>query len=158
MPEILSATPPDIDLADLRRQLIANGYLPIPAVGKKGCSGGWSSMRMTAEDVDEVIRDYPFGTNTGLLTGEIVAIDIDTPDHDTAAHLTALAMGLPDAGQALQRVGKAPKVTFVFRATTPRQKVVTSAYRIGGEKCQIEVLGAGQQFIAFGVHPETNAP
>lgn len=96
--------------------------------------------------------------NTGILTGDVVAIDIDAPDPATAERLIDRLLDINDAGLAPCRTGRAPKCLFVFRAAEPRDKLKTGEYVVNGQKCQIEVLGIGQQFVAFGIHPETEKP
>jgi hypothetical protein len=49
----------------------------------------------------------------------------------------------------------APKALFIFRTTEPRSKRSTGAYTIASAKHQVEALGVGNQFVAYGVHPET---
>lgn len=100
----------------------------------------------------------PSYQNTGLLCGPLVALDIDTPDPETAAALLAMADALPGADRALRRVGRAPKISLFFRATEIRKKVETPEYIVRGHKCQIEVMQDGQQVVGFGIHPETRQP
>lgn len=140
-----------------RRQLINNGYVPIPVDGKRPRITGWSALRPTLDDIDDLSRQHPDHRNTGLLTGEIIAIDIDVLDLDTAMALEDVVTSLPGGDKALRRVGRAPKSLFIFRALEPREKIKTAEYLIRGEKCQVEVLGVGQQFVAFGTHPDTAA-
>ncbi|GGF66903.1 hypothetical protein GCM10007301_28160 [Azorhizobium oxalatiphilum] len=145
-------------LSDLRHHLIDNGYTPIPVRGKRPVISGWSSMQPDHQQVEHLVRANPDHTNTGVLTGEVVAIDVDVLDEDTATQIEALVLGLPGGDRALRRVGRAPKALFLFRATEPREKRVTEKYHVAGEVAQVEVLGTGQQFVAYGIHPETGAP
>jgi hypothetical protein len=142
----------------LRRGLIAHGYRIVPCEGKKARGMNWSNAKWSAEQMPGLARLHPEATNTGILTGGVVAIDVDTPDPATAEAIVAMVMGLPGAKAAPYRVGKAPKSLYIFRATAPRSKVATGAYSIGGHKCQVEVFGVGNQFVGFGVHPETLLP
>lgn len=145
-------------VAEIRTALIENGYLPIPAIGKRPVVAGWSTLRMTADTVDHYLIAYPTQTNTGLLTGHLVAIDIDAPDDDTADLLVGMVLDLTNGAEAPCRVGRAPKCLFVFRTDEPLPKASTGRYLINGERCEVEVLGDGQQFIAYGIHPETGKP
>ncbi|EJC75544.1 bifunctional DNA primase/polymerase famiily protein [Rhizobium leguminosarum bv. trifolii WSM2012] len=148
-------TSSDPSLGDLRRQLIANGYVPVPVDGKRPKIKGWSKFRPKPEQIDGQIRAYPDHKNTGIICGDIVAIDIDVPDANAAEHLSKLALALPDGDRALQRIGRAPKVTFIFRTSAARRKKITGKYVVNGHDCQVEILGDGQQFVAFGIHPDT---
>ncbi|EPE98595.1 bifunctional DNA primase/polymerase [Rhizobium grahamii] len=151
-------TSPDLDLGDLRRTLLANGYIPVPVDGKRPKIRGWSKFHPKPEQIDGQIRAFPDHRNTGILCGDVVAIDIDAPDADAAEHLRTMALALPGASEALQRVGRAPKITFIFRTTAARRKKITGKYIVNGHDCQVEILGDGQQFVAFGVHPDTGNP
>lgn len=145
-------------LADLRRSLMSKGYRYVPVQGKRPAGTGWQNFRQDPGQVEGIIRKYPDHSNTGLLTGDVVAIDIDAADAVTAEKLISRLMDIPGATQAPCRTGRAPKCLFAFRATEPREKMSTPVYIVNGHKCQVEVLGKGQQFVAFGVHPETGNP
>ncbi|MEC5381839.1 AAA family ATPase [Aurantimonas sp. C2-6-R+9] len=145
-------------LADLRRQLTVNGYVPIPVAGKSPRIRGWQNLKPNAEHVEGLIRAHPDHTNTGLLTGDLVAIDIDALDSATSTALVEMVLDLPGGASAPCRVGKAPKCLFIFRATAPRKKATTGKFLINGTRCEVEVLGIGNQFVAYGIHPDTEAP
>ncbi|MGU3492925.1 AAA family ATPase [Xanthobacteraceae bacterium A53D] len=145
-------------LSDLRHHLIESGYTPIPVRGKRPMITGWSSLQPDHQQVAQLVHAHPDHTNTGLLTGDVVAIDVDVLDQETATRIQSLVRALPGGDRALRRVGRAPKALFLFHATEPREKRATEKYRIAGEVAQVEVLGVGQQFVAFGTHPETGAP
>ncbi|MBX5243273.1 MULTISPECIES: bifunctional DNA primase/polymerase [Rhizobium] len=148
-------TSSDEGLGELRRQLIYNGYVPVPVNGKRPKIKGWSKFRPKPEQIAGQIRAYPDHQNTGILCGDVVAIDIDVPDEDAAEHLRTMALALPNSDRALQRVGRAPKLTFIFRTAAARRKKITGKYSVNGHDCQVEILGYGQQFVAFGIHPDT---
>jgi hypothetical protein len=101
-------------------------------------------------------RLHPEAANTGILTGDVVAIDVDTLDPEAADAIIAMVEQLPGAFAGPYRVGKAPKRCYLFRTNSPRAKVATGAYEIEGLKCQVEVLGIGNQFVAYGLHPDTS--
>jgi Bifunctional DNA primase/polymerase, N-terminal len=142
-------------IADLRRSLIANGYKYVPVKGKVPVIKGWQKFRQDATQVEGVIRKHEDHTNTGILAGEVVAIDIDIPDPATCERVIELLLTLPGSMSAPYRVGRAPKCLYIFRTDSPRTKAATAGYTVDGAKCQVEVLGNGQQFVAFGVHPDT---
>lgn len=149
---------PNLSIEELRLTLFANGYSPVLARGKISDVAGWRTPVSSAEEIAELTAANPTYKNTGLLCGSVVAVDIDAQDPDTAAGLTGIAERLPGADIALRRVGKAPKVMLLFRATEIRKKSSTAEYTVNGLKCQVEVMGDGQQIVAFGVHPETQRP
>jgi hypothetical protein len=148
----------DLTPLAIRTALFANGYSPVLARGKISDVAGWRTPVSSAEEISSLTAANPAYKNTGVLCGRVVAIDIDAQDPDTAAALTAMADLLPGADIALRRVGKAPKVMLLFRATEIRKKSSTAEYSVNGLKCQVEVMGDGQQIVAFGVHPETQHP
>ena len=56
----------------------------------------------------------------------------------------------------LRRVGRAPKSLLVYRTSMPFKKLATEEhFFVDGSKVQVEVLGQGQQFVGFGIHPAT---
>jgi len=105
--------------------------------------------------MEGLARNNPDATNTGLICGELVGLDIDTPEPATADAIWSMVMELPGAKDAPYRIGRAPKRLCIFRAPEPRDKVTTGAYLIGGQKCQVEVFGNRTQFVAYGIHPDT---
>lgn len=144
-------------LAQFGAALIAQGYrfVPIqPGTKKPGQvrSGAWCDYPQwsrharrdtTAAELDLWSR-WP-GAGVGVLTGEVIAIDIDVCDEQVAAALQELAMRQLGPTPAM-RIGKAPKRLLLYRATEPFA---------GFRRHPIEVLGLGQQFVAYGRHPET---
>lgn len=140
---------------EIRLGLFANGYSPVLARGKVSDVAGWRTPVGSPEEVATLTGDNPSYSNTGILCGKVVALDIDAPDSETAAALIAMADTLPGADRALRRVGKAPKVCLFFRATEVGKKAETPEYIVGGHKCQIEVMQDGQQVVGFGTHPDT---
>ncbi|MCR6498432.1 bifunctional DNA primase/polymerase [Shinella sp. CPCC 101442] len=154
MPQNSTADQPELTPTEIRLRLLANGYQPIPVDGKRPRISGWSTLHPTPAAIDAWERGHADHQNTGVLTGHVVAVDIDALDPATCDKLVDRLLELPDAGLAPCRTGMAPKTLFVFRSETPRQKRKTGEYLVDGQKCQVEVLGAGQQFVAFGIHPD----
>lgn len=142
----------------IRHALALNGYLPIPVSGKRPLIVGWQKIQPTVDIIDEWEISCQHEKNTGILAGEVVAIDIDAPDANTAEKLITALYDINGAAHAPCRTGKAPKCLFVFRAMASRKKVATPVYIVNGQKCQVEVLGTGQQFVAYGIHPDTQQP
>jgi len=59
-------------------------------------------------------------------------------------------------GKSLIRVGNAPKAILPFRADQPFRKLASKKFKDPkGVEHQVEVLGDGGQFVAFGTHPKT---
>jgi hypothetical protein len=143
---------------EIRLELFENGYFPVLARGKVSDVTGWRTPVASFDEVIALSQGNPGYLNTGLLCGNLVAMDIDTPDPETSAAILDMALALPSANLALRRVGKAPKVTLLFRNPVARKKLATKAYRVNGFKCQVEIMGDGQQVIGYGIHPDTQMP
>jgi len=139
-------------MGDFGPMLIENGYNIIPVVKgtKRPAIANWSRIKSTPE----FIESWDADASIGITTGEVVAIDIDCYDRDVT---NAIVMYCDQhIGKGLRRIGRAPKGLLVFRTEENLKKLVSAKYsdREGNTNC-IEVLGKGQQFVAFGIHPET---
>jgi hypothetical protein len=143
----------------VRQKLLADGYLPIPCKGKfPERFTGWSQCRATPDNLVNWETSHPENRNTGILTGEVVAVDVDIIRPELAEAVIAMVRELPGGALAPMRIGKAPKAMFLFRTDSPREKEATAWFKIDGIDQRIEVMGAGQQVIVDGIHPETGKP
>ncbi|MGX5723305.1 bifunctional DNA primase/polymerase, partial [Shinella zoogloeoides] len=158
LPQTSTAEQPKLSPTEIRLRLLENGYLPVPTDGKRPRIPGWSSLQAGPADIKSWERAYADHQNTGVLTGHVVAIDVDALDQGVCDALVDRLLEIPDAGLAPCRTGMAPKCLFVFRSHAPKQKQKTGDYLVNGLKCQVEVLAAGQQFVAFGEHPDIRRP
>lgn len=126
-------------------QLLDNGYAPLPI--KPGTKvprpTRWTSVEIDEACVDTWQRSFS-GHGIGLRTDHLVGLDIDVLDPDQAHELQRLAE--LRFGATLLRVGLWPKRLLMYRAVEPFQKLKSG---------KIEILGQGQQFVAFGRHPDT---
>lgn len=145
----------------LRRLLLRNGYHPVPlyphdarvkSAGKRPIGEGWRARAACATEAD--IATWQPG-NTGLLCGRLLGIDVDVPEPVLAQQVDDLAERMLGA-TPLRRIGKAPKLLRCYRVPEPMPKVETpELFLPDGTKAQVEVLASGQQFVAYGIHPET---
>jgi hypothetical protein len=145
--------------------LLSNNYQPIPVNGKRPVVQGWTTLPITKELVEVWSKEHP-NEGVGILTGKgdhpIFAADFDFYDAKTCNVLTAAFQ--ERFGKGLVRVGRPPKALILYAGTGQYQKI-TSPYWVdinnptkpnGDELLQrFELLGTGQQFVAFGKHPET---
>jgi P4 family phage/plasmid primase-like protien len=158
------------DRTNLRLQLHRNGYLPVPVVspnatwakspGKQpGLGKDWLNKAKAAKE--DAIRSWPQTdpecTNTGILTGDVTAVDVDVPVLELAKKMFELAKGMLPAG-ALRRSAGGPKFLLLFRREPGAKKTSTHELLVpvpDGEpaKCRIEVMATGQQIVAYGHHP-----
>lgn len=142
------------------RMLLASGYIVVPIKqGSKRPANGedWQNSRLTAEDLDH----YP-GCGVGIICGQgahpIAAVDIDVLEPslvDQFASWCRLNLGV-----TVERVGNTPKLMLVYRGAEQGFSKATGAYftNAAGIKQRVEVLGKGQQFVAYHIHPDTNEP
>ncbi len=163
-----SAAAPACALTDLRLALWRNGYRPVPvagahlaikSAGKRPLMKGWETVCATAdeEEIARWTRAQRNCTNTGLLCGGLAGVDIDVPAEALAAEVETLAREMLGA-TPLKRIGRAPKLLLAYRAEAPFGKVQTPELMLhDGTVVRVEVLATGQQFIGFGIHPDTRA-
>jgi hypothetical protein len=130
----MTAAPADA-LTDLRLTLHRNQYRPVPvlgphvatkAAGKRPVMKFWEAICAMADEA-EIARwtnAQRNCTNTGLLCGTLIGIDIDLLDEGKAAHLTTLVCDTLGATPA-KRIGRAPKILLAFRTDQPFDKFQT---------------------------------
>ena len=148
-------------MAQMGSSLVDQGYpiLPIqPGTKKPGVFslGVWQDYpkwsrhctRDTTENEVSVWGDWP-GAGIGIAAGRVIGIDIDVLHSESLAlQIEGLAKRLLGDTPAV-RIGNAPKRLLVYRAAQPFK---------GFKYPPIEVLGLGQQFLAYGIHPDTHKP
>jgi len=141
---------------DSAAALAENGYQPVPlhARSKRPIPNGWQNYRFAPGDEQAV----PATAGVGILAGVVAPIDIDVMRADLVnqvrAHVEAITGPLP------ARIGQAPKVMLLARVREPIRKLASLRFRFAddppGQKPHgIEILGQGNQFVAYGIHPDT---
>lgn len=155
-------------LTELRFALARNGYRPVPvagahlamkSAGKRPLMKGWETICAAAgeDEIARWTRAQRNCTNTGLLCGDIVGVDIDVPVTELAAEVESLAREMLGA-TPLKRIGRAPKLLLTYRADRPFEKIQTPELLLPDETvARVEVLATGQQFVGYGIHPGTRA-
>jgi hypothetical protein len=146
-------------LTELRLGLLENGWHPLPVIGKACRLPNWTNYCSQPPTREEIIRweeDRREERSTGIATGHIVAIDIDVASSiDLVERLRAEAFDCFGETPFI-RVGRAPRIALIYRAGEEIRKRAFKAE--SGLDDGIEVLGVGQQFVAFGIHPTTERP
>ncbi len=164
-------------LAKQGAKLIDHGYriVPIKRGSKAPPFDKWSEVRADKK----LLRSWLDGSasvtrkgekfkydgsrdGVGILTAETPLVDIDVRDAFLSARMVAFVN--ETVGVAPVRVGMAPKTGLLFRTKTPFRKVVSSLWvdpmntdaEDKGHK--VEILGNGQQFVAYAIHPDTGQP
>jgi AAA domain-containing protein/primase-like protein/bifunctional DNA primase/polymerase-like protein len=157
----------DDAVADLRAQLLFNGYVPLPASEKGVYLENWSKLddngrqrgvQPDIEMIDSWTAKHPQWQSTSVRCGEVVAIDCDVLDKVVADKIRDEARRC--FGKAFPtRVGRPPKFLMMCRTAEPFSKLYTDKYvQPDGGESRVEVLCNGQQFIAYGIHPKTGKP
>jgi hypothetical protein len=130
-------------------------------MGKNPGFKDWEKKTNTnAEEINLWPRVFPHHGNTGLLTQRTPTLDIDILNAEAADVIETLARErFEERGYILVRTGLAPKRAIPFRTDTPFKKITANVIAPGGPEAQkIEFLADGQQFVAFGIHPDTRMP
>jgi hypothetical protein len=128
-----------------RRALQAGGYVPVSVLtGKKEPSHkGWPN----GSPDGELFPARRAALNTGILTGAVLAMDIDCDDPAAAASIAGAARRL--FGAAPRRIRpNSPRSLLIYRAANPAMQKRT----VGTSGASVEILAKGQQFVAYGLH------
>lgn len=138
--------------------LLDNGYnvIPIPPGSKQGAIDGWRGVVTTPKLLKEWIRDNPrYGI--GITTKETSAIDLDISDPRLTQKMYDFIR--LNFGDMPTRVGRKPKMLLLARVEEPIRKMKSGKFLDEwGMKHEVEILGDGQQFVAYGIHPDTQQP
>jgi hypothetical protein len=157
--------------ATLAPMLADFGYqvVPIKPGGKAPMLADWQTPQHLSAylphrdpDTGKVTDCRRWGT--GILSTHTPGVDLDLRDRQVVKVLFALAAEI--LGPAPFRIGARPKVLLAYRSDTPFPKVTGKWFAMPGENGRadgyaphrIEVMGAGQQFVAYAVHPCTRRP
>lgn len=134
--------------AQIAARLIANGYRPVPCEGKRAKGLDWPNF-------DFAPTDFALKHNVGIKTGQGIAfVDIDVTNPEASAAIVVEWLRRHPGG--LRRTGLAPKTGFLVASDFARKEEVKLPEL--GEKDKVEILTNGQQFIAYGLHPDTGKP
>lgn len=145
-----------IQFADVATTLHQRGYDITPLHGKRPVIDDWAAIDANDALIETWLHQHAHA-NVGIQTRHTPAVDIDIYDADAAAEMEAWCLDNLSA-DALVRVGQAPKRLLLFRTDAPFKKMKVKFVDGDAVEHAIEVLGAGQQFVAFGVHPVTKRP
>lgn len=153
------AQPPSF-MADLGHHLIERGWPILPIVPRQKFPGQYQRgewrgyrewqrhcTRQTSKFELDVWSRWP-GCGIGIACGTVVGLDIDITDLDLVTAIEAKARA--ELGDTpLLRIGQLPKRLLVYRASQPFAPV---------KRMPLECLAAGNQFVAYGIHPATDRP
>jgi hypothetical protein len=146
-------------LANHGRELINNGYaiVPIRAGTKSPGFNGWEKTKATPGMVREWLNNGFDDGGIGILTRKTPGVDIDVTEKRVADKIEAWC--LENIGPAPIRYGKGCKRLLHYRCEEPFRKMKSGKYEDEwGEQHEIEILGDGQQFVAYAIHKDTGLP
>lgn len=134
-------------------RLLENGFNPIPVhnVSKHPAIKDWRRFCWDQPDDGDIAawaRDHA-GSSIGCACGHsVAAVDIDCGDEARTRQVIAQARS--HLGPTpLIRYGRPDRVALIYRCAEP---VLSAGF---GE---VDVLGLGAQFVAYGLHPRTRKP
>ena len=155
----MNAQPKISNLLALRAQLLANGYEPVIVAGKAAVWMGWQSAVIAGKSIRNEELAHPHAINTGLRTGHLLGFDNDFLDADQARAIGEIAIGVLGWTE-FQRYGAKPGAMLLYRCKVAMRKITIRARAIDAPKTRIvfEVLGEGQQLVAYGPHKDTGVP
>lgn len=152
---LISVTPPTAALSP-GSKISASQLGKAPGIRfANGTWGGYDWQHAVAS-IDDVKSWMQIGANVGLRAGRFPGLDIDTLDPQLAETIETMAMQI--VGPAPVRLGRAPKRLLMYQAVEPFARMRMFLEDAAGGKHLIEMLGEGQQYLVYGVHPFTKQP
>lgn len=147
--------------SSLGLKLLAQGFEPIPVAGKAPAVKHWQDAVLHRDQITYWAANGQGHLNVGLRTGTLAAVDLDLYDPEVAAQVYEAFVAR--FGEAPCRIGRAPKRLLTYLANEPRTKINSKVWvrpnpEEGEKENKVEVLGIGQQFVAYGIHPDTHKP
>lgn len=139
--------------------LIEAGYyvIPIKRGEKRPPFTAWEKIRADEAQLKDWIEDGYGSCGVGIIASDTPGVDLDIRDREVAERMEEWIR--EHIGLAPVRVGHAPKRLLMFRTPEPfrkmKSKVFVDAF---GDEHAVEILGDGQQYVAFHTHPDTGKP
>lgn len=134
-------------------KLVDNGYSVVSVLPgtKKPRHPEWHAACFKPTDPDFLERavDRHPSDSVGIACGTVIGVDIDMTDEVRAHELQQVVEGIFGPSDLI-RVGEWPKRLIVYRTKDKIDKARLP--------CNIDMLGRGAQFVAFGKHPQTHRP
>lgn len=147
-------------LKDYGERLVELGYtvLPIRPGTKRPDIKNWPDHATTAADVVKWYSNGRAQHGAGINARDTPAIDVDVMDREVADAMSDAIDAIFPGVTLLTRTGLAPKFLIPFRSDEPFRKLTSSIYTDGKHEHKVEILGDGQQWVAYHVHPGTGKP
>ena len=129
---------------------------------KRPIGANWAEKPLSEE---QCVDFFEQKAGAGIICGKgehaVYGLDFDIEgDEEFAADLSDWLFLYFDkiGGTLLKRTGKPPKFLIPVRGEAGMKKTATEFFRKGEAKARLEILGEGQQFVAYHVHPGTGKP
>lgn len=146
-----------VSLKQVGEDLAVNGYefTPIKQKSKRPIFKQWTEREFISE-YPGWIKNYP-DCGAGIITASNPAVDLDIRNVDLVSYMADYAELL--CGTAPIRIGLDPKRLLLFRLKGHKFRTIKTVWHDHeGVKQELQILGHGQQFIAYGIHPDTELP
>jgi hypothetical protein len=129
----------------LRKQLLRDGFEPLPVIGKRPAIDGWQKIVIDDAEIERWEKLLHAG-GTGLRTRCMPTFDADIFNQEAAEAIEDLIRErFEDRGSILVRIGRTPKRAIPFRTEQPFPKVTVSLIAPNGDTSQkLELLCDGQ--------------
>jgi hypothetical protein len=150
-------------IASLRAALWQGHYRPIPLLthtdpdraraGKAPLHKDWPARARRNPPEAAVTPAQAHLTNTGILADTLRALDVDVDDFGRADAIEQLAIRMLGPAPTRRR-DNANRFLMLYRAAEgePRKRKLDGTTGDPANPDKIEVLGKGQQFVAYGTH------
>lgn len=144
-------------------KLVDKGYkvVAIAKGQKRPYATQWQKNPLSKEACKVAPATDGVGVLCGVGDAPVCAVDVDISNDEAFANkfLWAIYDEFPHFMNVAPRVGKAPKFLIALRAEHAGWRKTSTAVFVKGEnKAQLEVLGMGNQFCAYHIHPDTKRP
>jgi hypothetical protein len=148
-----SDAPTQTTLVEQDATLVANGYAPIAVMGKRPVANDWQKRPDPAAAIIAEREAFPGALSTGLLCGVLAPVDIDLVEWSDAFEVGMVVRNLL-GDTDMERIG-AKGTMLCYRNRMPIKKITVGGAAPDGTKQKVEFLAEGQQFVAYGIHPDT---
>jgi hypothetical protein len=151
-----------MNVTERRLLLRASGFQPIPLRFKNpAMKEDWAWQNLgdaTPEQIETWATVFTDAYNTGLLAKLTPAFDIDVLIPEASAAIEGMVREwAEERGRILVRFGLRPKRLIPFRTNAPGFAKIRRIFDApDGSEHKLEFLANGQQFAAFGRHPDTH--
>lgn len=139
--------------------MINAGYdiIPIKNGTKRPPFKEWENIRADKAQLRQWLENGQGRSGIGILAANTPGVDLDIRDEELALHMENWIHD--HVAMAPVRLGFAPKRLLMFRTDSPFKKMKSQVFvDAQDQQHQVEILGDGQQFVAFHIHPGSGLP